>query len=55
MDWRRLLRLPVRKAPAVKEAEQVQDEQFREWANVMREVERVQKIADHPRRRAPHV
>ena len=51
MDWRRLFRPPVRKAAVVKEAEQVADKQFREWDSVLREVERVQKLADRSPRR----
>lgn len=33
-------------APAVKEATQLRDVQFEEWGTVMREVDRVQKLAD---------
>lgn len=33
-------------APAVKEATQLRDSQFEEWGTVMREVDRVQKLAE---------
>jgi hypothetical protein len=36
-------------APAVKDAKQRRDAQFSEWDNVMREVDRVQKVVKAPR------
>jgi hypothetical protein len=37
-------------APAVKEAREKRDSQFEEWGTVMREVDRVQKLAKGPAR-----
>lgn len=41
-------------APAVQEATQLRDAQFEEWGTVMREVDRVQKLAKGKPRRVEH-